>query len=209
MAPAMPKWHDDGGYAPKEAAMSKRLVPVLAAAIGAALFSTVAQGAVSVIGSGPAELCYQAADTGQSPLDYMSYCDQALAGSLSSADRAATLVNRGVLKLAINSIDGAAADFNSSLAINADLGEAYIDRGATLIARRHYAEALTDINKGLTLGTKEPHLAYYDRAMADEALGNLQAAYDDYRKAQELAPDFQKASDELKRFKIVDKPAGT
>ena len=189
--------------------MNKHLFPVLAAAIGAAFFSSTAQAAVSVLGDGPAQLCYQAADTGQSPLDYMSYCDQALAGSLSNADRAATLVNRGVLKLAINSVDGASADFNSSLAINANLGEAYVDLGATLIAKRRYAEALADINKGLVLGTKEPHLAYYDRAMADEALGNLQAAYDDYRKAQALAPDFQKASDELKRFKIVDKPAGT
>jgi len=27
--------------------------------------------------------------------------------------------------------------------------------------------------------------------------------------AQALAPDFEKASDELKRFRIVDKPAGT
>ena len=189
--------------------MNKRLIPVLIAAGAAALLSSTAQGAVSVIGDGPAQLCYQAADTGQSPLDYMSYCDQALAGTLSSADRAATFVNRGVLKLSINSIEGATADFNSSLAINPNLGEAYINLGATLIAKRRYAEALADINKGLALGTKEPHLAYYDRAMADEALGNLQAAYDDYRKAQSLAPDFEKASDELKRFRIVDKPAGT
>jgi tetratricopeptide (TPR) repeat protein len=189
--------------------MRKRLFPVLAAVVGAAFVSTAAQGAVSVIGSGPAELCYQAADTGQSPLDYMMYCDQALAGQLSSADRSATLVNRGVLKLAINATDSASADFNASIAINPNQGEAYIDRGATLLAKRRYAEALADINKGLALGTKEPHLAYYDRAMADEALGNLQGAYDDYRKALSLAPDFELASTELKRFRIVDKPAGT
>lgn len=182
---------------------------ILLASAFAALFLSPAQAAVSVIGGGAAELCYQAADSNQSPLDYMVYCDQALAGALSTNDRAATYVNRGVLKLAINSVDGASADFEASIGINDKLGEAYIDRGATLIAKRRYAEALADINKGLALGTKEAHLAYYDRAMADEALGNLQAAYDDYRKALSLQPDFTPASDELKRFKIVDKPTGT
>jgi hypothetical protein len=44
--------------------------------------------------------------------------------------------------------------------------------------------------------------------MADEALGNLQAAYDDYRQALTLAPDFTQASEELARFKIVEKPSG-
>lgn len=189
--------------------MNIRIPSALIASIGAALFLTPAQAAITVIGSGPAELCYQAADAGLSPLDYMVYCDQALHSDLSNADRAATLVNRGVLKLAINSTDAAAADFNAGLAINDKLGEAYVDRGATLISKRRYAEALADINRGLALGTTDAHLAYYDRAVASEALGNLQGAYDDYHKALEIKPDFEKASIELKRFKVVDKPAGT
>ncbi len=187
--------------------MNIRIAALLAA--GATVFAIPAQAAVTVIGPGPAQLCYQAADEGMSPLDYMVYCDQALHGALSDSDRAATLVNRGVLKLAINSTDAAAADFNAGLAINDKLGEAYVDRGATLITKRRYAEALTDINRGLALGTTDAHLAYYDRAVASEALGNLQGAYDDYRKALEIKPDFEKASIELKRFKVVDKPAGT
>ena len=39
--------------------------------------------------------------------------------------------------------------------------------------------------------------------------GPLQAAYDDYRQAVTLKPDFTLASDELKRFKIVEKPSPT
>ena len=188
--------------------MNHRIFPLLLAAAGAALLSVPAHAAISVIGSGPAELCYQAADTGASPFDSLTYCDQALAGDLSSADRAATFVNRGVLKLAMNSIDAAAADFNAGLAIDGDLGEAYVDRGATLIAHKRYQEAILDINKGLKLGTKEPQNAYYDRAVAYEGVGNLQAAYDDYRQAVTLAPDFTAASQELARFKIVEKPSG-
>jgi tetratricopeptide (TPR) repeat protein len=188
--------------------MNIRIPSILLAAAGIALFCTPAQSAISVIGSGPAELCYQGADTGASPMDYLSYCDQALAGTLSASDRAATFVNRGVLRLAINSIDAAAADFNAGLAINANLGEAYVDRGATLIARKRYAEAIVDINRGLALGTKEAQNAYYDRGVANEALGNLQGAYDDYRKAVSIAPDFTAASQELVRFKVVEKPSG-
>jgi tetratricopeptide (TPR) repeat protein len=193
----------------EEAVMNTRFPLALIAAVGTTFFFSSAQAAVTVIGSGTAEICYQAAENGASPADYISYCNQALAGSLTPADRAATLVNRGVLRLAMNDNDAAAADFNAGLAINANMGEAYVDLGATMIAKKHYAEAIHNIDKGLTLGTKKPHLAYYDRAVADEAVGNLQGAYDDYHHALALKPDFSQASDELTRFKIVDKPSGT
>jgi tetratricopeptide (TPR) repeat protein len=189
--------------------MNIRFPLALIAAAGATLFLSDAQAAVTVIGAGPAQICYQAAENGGSPADYMTYCNQALAGVLTEADRAATFVNRGVLQLAMNDNAAAAEDFHSGLAINANLGEAYVDLGATMIANKHYAEAIRSIDHGLTLGTKKAYLAYYDRAMADEAVGNLQAAYDDYHHALALKPDFSPASDELTRFKIVDKPSGT
>jgi tetratricopeptide (TPR) repeat protein len=193
-------------FTSEEAVMNIRVLS--AAAACAALFLSPANAAVTVFGSGPAALCYQAAEMGASPADYMTYCDQALAGMLTTDDRAATFINRGVLKLSINDFDAAASDFQAGLAINASLGEGYVDLGAVQIAHHQFADAITNINKGLKLGTKKPYLAYYDRAMASEALGNLQAAYDDYRQALQLEPDFTKASDELKRFKVVDKPGG-
>jgi len=191
-----------------EAAMNNRILSALVAATGMALAATSANAAVTVIGSGAAQICYQAADTGAAPAENIFYCNQALAGAMSPGDRAATYVNRGVLKLAMNDTASAADDFNAGLAINADMGEGYVDLGATQISQQRFAEAIANINKGLKLGTKQAHLAYYDRAIADERLGNLQAAYDDYREALTLQPDFTLASDELKRFKIVDKPNG-
>src|SRR6185437_13409645 len=164
--------------------------------------------AVTVIGSGSAQLCFRAADQGQTSRQAIAYCNDALSGALTLDDRAATYVNRGVLELAMMRVNAAQDDFNAGLAINASLGEAYVDRGATLIAQKKYAEAILDINKGLSLGAKEPHIAYYDRAVAEEGLGNLKAAYDDYRQALIVQPDFTRASDELKRFKIVEKPSG-
>jgi tetratricopeptide (TPR) repeat protein len=189
--------------------MTVRLISATAVAFGALLFATGAQAAISVLGGGPAEMCFQAADNGQSPFDYIMYCNQALQGTLSATDRAATYINRGVLKLALSNTDSAANDFLAGLKINDKLGEGYVDLAATQITHKRFAEAIANINKGLALGTKQPQFAYYDRAMADEALGNLQGAYDDYRQALAIQPDFALASDELKRFKVVDKPSGT
>lgn len=179
------------------------------AALAVALSAPAAHAAISVIGGGPARLCYDGAEMHLQPGDYLMYCDQALAGFLSSGDRAATLVNRGVIKMDLREYNSAADDFQAGLAIDANLGEAYVDLGATEIANKRFADAIAHIDKGLGLGTKRPENAYFDRAIANEMLGNLRAAYDDYRQALTLAPDFTQASDQLKRFKVVEKPAGT
>ncbi len=189
--------------------MTTRTLSALLAAAGIAAFAPPAQAAVTVLGSGPAEMCYRGADSGRSPVEDLFYCNQALAGALTPKDRAATFVNRGVLRLAVRDIDGAAADFDSALAIDAEIGEAYVDRGATLIFKKRYADAIKDIDKGLALGSKEPQNAYYDRAMAYEALGDLRAASNDHRQAVTQAPDYTAAVRDLARFKIVEKPSGT
>jgi tetratricopeptide (TPR) repeat protein len=189
--------------------MKHQLALALLAIAATSVTSQAHAGAVTVLGPGPAQTCYMAADEGLSAADYLPYCSMALAGMLSDRDRAATYVNRGVLKLSLNEANGAQDDFNAGLAINDQMGEAYVDRGVTLIIQKRYAEAIADIDKGIALGSKEAHVAYYDRAMADEALGNLQAAYGDYRQALLIEPNFSRASDELKRFKVVTKPSGT
>jgi tetratricopeptide (TPR) repeat protein len=189
--------------------MGGRLLKTLCfGAMAGAFCASGAQAAVTVIGSGSAQLCYQAADNGRASRESLDYCNDALLGALTRDDRAATHINRGVIELAMMRTNAAQDDFNAGLAINASLGEGYVDRGATLIAQKKFAEAILDINKGLSLGAKEPHIAYYDRAVAEEGLGNLKAAYDDYRQALIVQPDFTRASDELKRFKIVEKPSG-
>ena len=72
-----------------------------------------------------------------------------------------------------------------------------------MILYRKYDDALKDIDKGLSLGAKKPQIAYYDRAIADEALGDIRGAYEDYKKAVEIDPNFTLAADELARFKVV------
>ncbi len=168
-----------------------------------------AYAAVTVIGAGPAQLCYDGAETGADPFEYIFYCNQALKTYLSDHDRAATYINRGVLRLALNEPNTALEDFNAGLAIDSSLSEGYIDRGASLIEIKKFAEAIESINKGLALGAKRPELAYYDRAVADEGMGDVDAAYHDYEQALLAQPNFTMASDELKRFKVVHKTVGS
>jgi tetratricopeptide (TPR) repeat protein len=72
-----------------------------------------------------------------------------------------------------------------------------------MILFQRYDDALKDINKGIGMGAKKPEIAYYDRAIVDEALGDVRGAYEDYKKAVEIAPDFALASEQLARFKVV------
>ena len=178
-------------------------IPVLLAGAAFIALGGSANAAVTVIGPGPAQLCFTGADEGGDPLMYTVYCNQALAGSLSDSDRAATFVNRGVLRLAEGTSEAARADFDAGLAINPQLGEGYVDRAAALIREKRYTDALADIDKGLSLGAKRPEVAYYDRAVCDESMGDIQTAYKDYKQALTAQPSFTPASEQLKRFKIV------
>jgi tetratricopeptide (TPR) repeat protein len=92
--------------------------------------------------------------------------------------------------------------------MDASLAEGYVDRGAVMIVLRRYDDAVTEIDKGISLGAARLQIAYYDRGIADEALGNIRAAYEDYKKATEIQPDFRLAQDELARFRVVRHSGG-
>jgi tetratricopeptide (TPR) repeat protein len=174
--------------------------------IGAAVLVSPSQAAITVLGTGMASNCYQAAEFGGDPRAGVVTCTGALDESLSVYDRAATYVNRGILEARTEESKSALTDYDTGLRLRPDLAEAYIDRGATNIAIHHYAAALQDIDKGISLGARQPEVAYYDRAMAHEGLGDNLGAYKDYQKALELKPDFALAADQLTRFHIVRKP---
>jgi tetratricopeptide (TPR) repeat protein len=176
-------------------------------AIGmAALIAPGAHAAVTVLGNGVAQSCYETAEFGGNPRDGIEACDVALdQTALSISDRAATYVNRGILKSRNEDTNGALDDYDRGLKLNANLGEGYVDRGAALIVLQRYDDALKDIDKGIGLGSKKLEIAYYDRAIVDEALGDIRGAYEDYKKAVELQPDFTLASEQLQRFKVVRK----
>ena len=170
--------------------------------------SLPASAAVSVVGTGLGQACYRTAEFGGNPTEGIATCTTALTQeALTISDRASTFINRGILRAREGDPEGAIRDYDTGLGIKADLAEGYVDRGASYLALKHYKEALTDIDKGLSMNVNRPHIAYYDRAIAHEALGDIRAAYEDYKKAVELAPDFTLAKEQLQRFKVVRKPA--
>lgn len=178
---------------------------VAALALGsAAILSTGAFAAEAVIGGKLAPYCYQIAETGGDAQAGVDVCSRALrTDSLGAHDRAATLVNLGVLQSRLDDHHAALATYDKALQTDGALAEAYVDRSAALIALKDYSAAYESADKGLSLGTRTPELAYYNRAIAEEGMGNNLAAYHDLRQAVALTPGFTRAADELKRFHVV------
>ena len=174
--------------------------------LGLSLFTAPANAAISVLGNTISEACYHAAQFSDDATDGIKTCTAALEQTpMSVHDRAATLINRGILRARNSDAEGALSDYNKGLELDASLGEGYVDRGAAEIVMRNFDVALADIDKGISLNANRLEIAYYDRAIVDEALGNVRDAYADYKKAVELEPNFQLANDQLMRFKVVRK----
>lgn len=182
--------------------------PLLLAAGVFAAFLTLgsAQAGILVLGSSEAAVCSKAALRPGNEPGGVRACDQALrADVLSPRDRAATYVNRGILRLRAGGYDRAVEDFNSALRLNPSLGEALVNRGAARIGQRRYREALADLDRGTALGSAEPEKAWYNRGLAQEGLGDVSGAYRSYVRAAELKPDWDAPRRELARFTVRPK----
>jgi len=189
--------------------MFRRATAIAVLGLGFVGLAVPADAAVSVLNGTLASSCYQAAEYGGSSLEGVRLCSLALQETaLSSRDRAATYINLGIVKARSDDPEGALDSYNRGLAIDPSLGEGYVDRGSVQIMLKNYQAAIADITKGLALNANKPEIAYYDRAIANEAVGNIRDAYIDYKKAVEIRPDFALANDQLSRFKVVRKPAG-
>lgn len=182
--------------------MHKRLFVALGAALLTAGASS-AYAAVTVLGSGFAAACSDAAIAGESDGRFQDMCTMSLDNELLNAhDRAGTYVNRGVMKLRRTNYVSAEHDFALAAKTMPELGEIYVNLGASYIGQKRFAESVTEINKGIELGTDELEKAYYNRALAYERLGDVKSAYFDYQKALELSPDWLAPREQLTRFTV-------
>ena len=179
------------------------------ALLGVTAASAAAQAqVVMTIGSGLAHDCFVHAKTGTQLREGVGVCNQALDHDvLSKKDRAGTYDNRGVILDLLGRTEEAAADFNMAIALDATLGDPYVNLGAMLIKKGQHQEALNQINKGIDLGMAFAHIGYYDRAVAEQLLGRFKEAYYDYKKVLELEPNFKMASERLKDFTVTRTPA--
>jgi tetratricopeptide (TPR) repeat protein len=156
-----------------------------------------------------AEACARAAQWGDTAGDGADQCTQVLATpTLSEHDKAATYLDRGAIYLQHRKFTLAQADLETAIKIAPDLGDAYVDHGAAMIGQKRYADGIADIDKGLPLNPDQPEKAYFNRAIADEALGDRAGALADYQKAAALQPNWAAPKAELARFARVAAAGG-
>ena len=182
------------------------------AALVAALLLSISGGsagaAETVLGGGFARDCQLAAERAadQRSIDDKDVlaCNLAVETQpLTRRDLAASFVNRGILSLSRKAYDAALKDFDAAIDLTPDLGGAYANRGAALIAEGQPAQGIAEIDHSLALGGPEPEKSYYNRALAREELGDVKGAYFDYLEASQLKPGWSEPARELARFKVT------
>lgn len=155
-------------------------------------------------GSSAARDCFLAAESRTDVRVGLAVCEEALTQeALRPRDRAATLVNRGILKTLAADNDGALRDYNAAISLMPNLGDAYINRGLLYLQRGdNDALAAEEITKGLAFGSRDEGAAYYGRAFAYEGIGRVTEAYQDFKRAAELKPRWDAPRKELERFSV-------
>ncbi len=161
---------------------------------------------ISVLGSNAdAIACFRAADSETRRPGALGTCTQALRNrDLTTYDRMATLVNRGIVQFRLEAFDAAIADFDAAMALQPNQPDAMINRGITMLAAGHDVDAsLAYIDRGIPRGPQRPWVGYYGRAVAHEIAGRDEAAYRDYRRAQELRPGWSLPRQAPARFSVA------
>ena len=159
------------------------------------------------VGNSYALDCYQAAHARDHDTNAFYHCNLALEQEgLDASNKAATLVNRGVLYMRNRNYSQAERDFNRAMSTDNGNPEAYLNMAIShLQQNENDTSVMPMIEKALALNTKEQALAYYSRGVLHERNGNIRQAYYDYKKAHELAPDWDEPTRDLERYQVVRK----
>ncbi|PTQ07382.1 hypothetical protein CLG96_17705 [Sphingomonas oleivorans] len=186
----------------------KKSMNIAIAILAVTLGGGAAIGAVTVVGKSSARLCYEAAERHESDVAALAACDAALAGTeaLSASDITASHVNRGIVRMRGSDLTGAIADFDAAIARDHDQAEAYLNKGLALMRQESsWHAARAEFDQAIAKGTRKPALAHFGRGIVEEHIGNVRAAYADYRRALELDPEWAEPARELARFKLMAK----
>jgi tetratricopeptide (TPR) repeat protein len=160
--------------------------------------------AVVSVGGPLSTNCYEAALSGDARPASLQDCDRSLQEeALTERDRAATFVNRGILRMAKGAKGDADADFDSALKLDRGLSDAWLNKGFLRLKDYRGAEALPFIEEGIKRGPQRKALAYFARGLAYEDVGDVSAAYADLRRAQQLEPHWSLPARYLARYQVA------
>ena len=167
--------------------------PLLAAALLLCAGPAFAQ--ISVFGSPYARACFMEAIADGTNFDP---CDKSLQSEmLRQRDRAATFVNRAVVRTNAGRLAAALQDLKRAESLRPDLGEIYASRGNVYFYQSSFEAALAETDRGIERGMKKLHAAYYNRGLTLERLGRIEEAKNAYRQSIALAPEFNLAKARL------------
>ena len=112
-------------------------------------------------------------------------------------------MNRSDLRLKALDYAGVVRDSDAAIALQPQMTVAWLNRGAGLVGMKRMAEAVEALNQVIAMGYDRPELAYFNRALAREGLGDVRGAYADFKLALAANPQLQQATEELTRFQVV------
>ncbi len=188
------------------------ILAVGAAALLAALPAIACAQSMTVFG-GVGEECWRAANVANMlnmqsaglearwKADAIGSCDDALkSGKMDRKDTAATWINRGILEMSRERYAAARGNFKDALAAIPTLAEAHVDIGSALINLKRYQEGVQETEQGLQMGAKEPERGWYNLGIAYEHLNDPKKAYDSYKQASVLSPQWKDPRAEMARL---------
>jgi tetratricopeptide (TPR) repeat protein len=172
------------------------------------VLSLHAEGAQTIIGGSAAGMqCYTTAkmvsEKNIKKLADVEPCNRALKeDSLNKHDRAATLVNRGLINAVLGNFELAHDDYDEAVRVNPEtLGITHINRGNAYYMQQNYQDALDSYTRAVEMNADPRHAAIHNQAMAYEKVGDLDAAEAGFLKALELVPGWETAQLRLERVR--------
>jgi tetratricopeptide (TPR) repeat protein len=148
--------------------------------------------------------CFGFAERRDGRPEALAVCSRALQlEPLDSENRAATLVNRGVLRMIHKDLRGAERDFDAALALDPSQSDAWVNKGFLRLRTGDGQAALPYLERAMKLGMRRPALVYFARGIAHEQSGNVQAAYADLNRARDMEPGWSMPEQALTRYQVV------
>jgi tetratricopeptide (TPR) repeat protein len=157
-----------------------------------------------VIGESAASACYQHAAFERSDVAAVADCDAAIDREmLQRRDRAATFVNRGIIKMRRGNLESALADFDSAESLRRGFGPALaVNRSAVYIRLGQFEDAIAQTDIAIEARADNLAEAWFNRGVALEMVGDLHGAYYAFDQALEARPDWRAARREIERFTV-------
>ena len=169
-----------------------------------ALGAPSASAAVFSLGGPLSRICYESALAQDNREAAIDGCTRSLdEEGLTPRDRAATLVNRGILFMARGSDTAADSDFNAALNLDQRLPDAWLNKGFLRLRRGDGRQALPLLQKGIDNSPRRQALAIFARGVAYEQMGEFSSAYADLKRAHDLEPGWTLPTEYLASYRLV------